>query len=213
MVIIEKWSDPTSPVLILRDHEKGLVYDAPLQAKPLNEQKRLLQEAGQPLATLRTAILEQQANRHVTISPVRLQRFLENRGELDSLPKVRVIDFSKFHSRARTVFNELTFIGASVAQGFIDFYGIEISGIVESYERRLRIIVEEDLETGQTSVYISKISKGHVKHLSPDLKTPETAQETLRHFQEKQAAKHRVATDSPSITLTRKREDYPYEKE
>lgn len=212
-MIIEKWSDPTSPVLILRNDENGLLYDQTLQAKSYTEQKRLLQEEGQPLATLRTAILEQQANRHVTINPVRLQRFLESRGERGSLPKVRAIDFSKFHSQTRTIFNELTFIGASVAQGFIEFYGIEMADIVEGYERRLRIIEEENLDTGKKSVHISKISNGHVKHLSPDLETTESAQETLRHFQEKQAAKHRVATDSPSITLTRKREDDPYEKE
>lgn len=212
-MIIEKWSDSTSPVLILRNHEKGLVYDHTLRSKPVAEQKRLLKEEGQPLVSLRHAILEQHAHRHVTIHPVRLHRFLENRGERESLPQVRAIDFSKFQTHTKTIFNELTFIGASVAQGFVEFYGMELTGIVESYERRLHIIEEEDLETGKKSVYISKISQGKLKHLSPDLKTPETAQETLRHFQEKQAAKHRVATDSPSITLTRKREDDPYEKE
>ena len=212
-MIIEKWSDSTSPVLILRNHEKGLLYDRTLQKKPYSEQKRLLQEEGQPLVTLRHAILEQHAHRHVTIHPVRLHRFLENRGERESLPQVRAIDFSKFHTHTKAIFNELTFIGASVAQGFVEFYGMELTGIVESYERRLQIIEEEDLETGKKSVYISKISQGKLNHLSPDLETKESAQATLRHFQEKQAAKHRVATDSPSITLTRKREDDSYEKE
>ena len=212
-MIIEKWSDSTSPVLILRNHEKGLVYDHTLRTKPMAEQKRLLKEEGQPLVSLRHAILEQHAHRHVTIHPVRLHRFLENRGERESLPQVRAIDFSKFQTHTKTIFNELTFIGASVAQGFAEFYGMELTGIVESYERRLQIIEEEDLETGKKSVYISKISQGKLKHLSPDLETKESAQATLRHFQEKQVAKHRVATDSPSITLTRKREDDPYEKE
>ena len=212
-MIIEKWSDSTSPVLILRNHEKGLVYDHTLRTKPMAEQKRLLKEEGQPLVSLRHAILEQHAHRHVTIHPVRLHRFLENRGERESLPQVRAIDFSKFQTHTKTIFNELTFIGASVAQGFVEFYGMELTGIVESYERRLHIIEEEDLETGKKSVYISKISQGKLNHLSPDLETKESAQATLRHFQEKQAAKHRVATDSPSITLTRKREDDSSEKE
>ena len=212
-MIVEKWFDKTSPVLILRDHEKGLVYDAALQAKPLSEQKRLLQEGGQPLVPLRHMLLEQHAKRQLTIQPFRFQRFLENRGEQATIPHVRAVDFSDIHTNSRILLNELTFIGASVAQGFIDFYGIEIAGIVASYERRLRIISEENKETGQTAVYISKLSQGHVKYLSPDLQTPENAQETLRHFQKKQAAKHRVATDSPSMTLTQKREDDPYEKE
>lgn len=212
-MIIEKWSDSTSPVLILRNHEKGLVYDHTLRTKPMAEQKRLLKEEGQPLVSLRHAILEQHAHRHVTIHPVRLHRFLENRGERESLPQVRAIDFSKLQTHTKTIFNELTFIGASVAQGFVEFYGMELTGIVESYERRLHIIEEEDLETGKKSVYISKISQGKLNHLSPDLETKGSAQATLRHFQEKQATKHRVATDSPSITLTRKREDDSYEKE
>ena len=202
-MIIEKWSDPTSPVLILRNDEKGLLYDQTLQAKSYTEQKRLLQEEGQPLATLRQAILEQQANRHVTINPVRLQRFLENRGEREALPQVKAIDFSQFQTRTKAVFNELTFIGASVAQGFIEFYGIEMAGIVDSYERRLRIIEEEDLENGQKAVYISKISNGKVTHFSPNLETIESAQSSLRHFQAEQEVKHRAAPDSPSITFTR----------
>ncbi|MDE1548531.1 hypothetical protein [Jeotgalibaca caeni] len=212
-MIIEKWSHSTSPVLILRNDEKGLLYNHVLQTKSYAEQKRLLQEEGQPLATLRKALLEQEANRTVTINPVRLQRFLENRGERESISKVKTIDFSKFHMHTKAIFNELTFIGASVAQGFIEFYGIEMAGIVEAYERRLRIIEEEEMETGKRSVYIGKISQGNVRYFSPNLETIESAQETLRHFQEKQAIKNRVATDSPSIALTRKREDDPYEKE
>ena len=203
-MIIEKWSDSTSPVLILRNDEKGLLYDQTIQAKSYTEQKRLLQEEGQPLATLRQAILEQQANRYVTINPVRLQRFLENRGEQEALPQVKAIDFSQFQTRPKAVFNELIFISASVAQGFIEFYGIERDGIVDSYERRLRIIEEEDLENGQKSVYISKISYGQVKHFSPDLETIESAQASLRHFQKEQEVKHRDAPDSPSVALTRK---------
>lgn len=212
-MIVEKWFDKTSPVLILRDHEKGLVYDAALQAKPPSEQKRLLQEGGQPLVPLRHMLLEQHAKRQLTIQPFRFQRFLENRGEHAAIPHVRSVDFSDIHTNSRILLNELTFIGASVAQGFIDFYDIEIAGIVASYERRLRIISEENKETGQTAVYISKLFQGHVKYLSPDLQTPENAQETLRHFQKQQAAKRRVAIDSPSMTLTQKREDDPYEKE
>lgn len=210
-MIIEKWSDSKSPVLILRNDEKGLLYDRTLQKKPCAEQKRLLQDEGQPLVTLRQAIIEQHANRQVTINPVRLQRFLENRGERESLPHVKAIDFSQFQTRTTAIFNELTFIGASVAQGFIDFYGIEMSGIVEAYERRLRIIEEEDLETGKTSVYISKVSNGQVNHFSPDLETVESAQASLRHFQKEQEVKRHVTTDSPPVTLARKREADSYE--
>jgi len=78
--------------------------------------------------------------------------------------------------------SELSFIGASLAEGFLDFYGIQLSHVVEKYEKRLHIIELESLDQNESGFYIGKFTEGSLAIVSPRLDSEEQAQEKLSAF-------------------------------
>ncbi|MBC1248121.1 hypothetical protein [Listeria booriae] len=183
---IEKWTDTTTDVQILHDGRKAVILNEPLNTST-NPAKELLKTEGQPLQTVRQEAKKKEAEEKLDLSNYQFKQHLVQRGMTNEAKISEQVDITPYKASPKKVLNELEFIGMSMLEGFLEFVGIKLDGVVDRYESKLHVIETEDVQTGASQVRISKLTKdGDLINVSPDLKHLELAKQRLEEFDRKQ---------------------------
>lgn len=167
---------------ILHNKRKGVILDNPSDSLSHSKKKELLEEQGKPLEVLRKELMEKQLSPRVETRPYLFERFLQQTGKPELVEEARTVPIEEYSNKPNHVMSELSFIGASLAEGFLDFYGIQLSHVVEKYEKRLHIIELESVDQNESGFYIGKFTEGNLAIVSPRLASEEQAQEKLAAF-------------------------------
>lgn len=181
-IYIEKWSHMKQSSQILHNQHKGVVLDKQSLSLSSSKKKELIEEQGKPLVVLRKEIMKKELASEVEIRPYLFERFLQQNGQselVEGASKVRVEDYS---TKPNQILNELSFIGSSLAEGFLDFYGIQLNSVVEKYEKRLHIIELDSSNQNENGFYIGKFTEGKLAIVSPRLESEEQAEQKLSAF-------------------------------
>lgn len=181
-IYIEKWSHMKESSPILHNQHKGVVLDKQSVSLSTSKKKELLEEQGKPLEVLRKELMEKELSPRVEMRPYLFERFLQQTGKSELVEEARKVSIEEYSSKPNQVMSELSFIGASLAEGFLDFYGIQLSHVVEKYEKRLHIIELESVDQKESGFYIGKFTEGNLAIVSPRLDSEEQAQEKLSAF-------------------------------
>ena len=147
-----------------------------------SKKEELLREQGKPLEALRKEIMKKELSPNVEMRSYLFERFLQQTGKPELVEEARTVKIEEYATKPNQVMSELSFIGASLAEGFLDFYGIQLSHVVEKYEKRLHTIELESLDQNESGFYIGKFTEGSLAIVSPRLDSEEQAQEKLSAF-------------------------------
>ncbi|MEK4948622.1 hypothetical protein [Carnobacterium sp. FSL W8-0810] len=166
----------------MHNKKRGIILDK--QSETLNQSKKaeLLREKGKPLKELRKEVIKKELSPRVETRSYLFERFLQQTGKPELVEEARKVPIEEYSSKPNQVISELSFIGASLAEGFLDFYGIQLSHVVENYEKRLHIIELESVDQKESGFYIGKFTEGNLAIVSPRLDSEEQAQEKLSAF-------------------------------
>jgi len=181
-IYIEKWSGMKGSSPILHNKKRGIILDK--QSETLNQSKKaeLLREKGKPLKELRKEVIKKELSPRVETRSYLFERFLQQNGKPELVEEARTVPIEEYSTKPNQIMSELSFIGASLAEGFLDFYGIQLSHVVEKYEKKLHIIELESVDQHESGFYIGKFTEGNLAIVSPRLDSEEQAQETLSAF-------------------------------
>ncbi|MGY0402514.1 hypothetical protein [Carnobacterium jeotgali] len=167
---------------ILHNRQKGVILDKQSVTLSHSKKEELLREQGKPLEALRKEIIKKELSPNVETRSYLFERFLQQNGNPELVEEARTVKIEDYATKPNQVMSELSFIGASLAEGFLDFYGIQLSHVVEKYEKRLHIIELESLDQNESGFYIGKFTEGKLAIVSPRLASEEEAQEKLSAF-------------------------------
>lgn len=181
-IYIEKWTHMSQRSQIFHNNSKGVILDNPSVSLSTSKKKELLEEQGKPLEVLRKDLMEKELSPRVETKPYLFERFLQQTGKPELVEEARTVKIEEYATKPNQVMSELSFIGASLAEGFLDFYGIQLSNVVEKYEKRLHIIELESLDQNESGFYIGKFTEGSLAIVSPRLDSEEQAQQKLSDF-------------------------------
>lgn len=181
-IYIEKWSGMKENPPILHNQQKGVILDKQSVTLSHSKKEELLREQGKPLESLRKEIMKKELSPNVETRSYLFERFLQQNGQPELVEEARTVKIEEYATKPNQVMSELSFIGASLAEGFLDFYGIQLSHVVEKYEKRLHIIELESLDQNESGFYIGKFTEGSLAIVSPRLDSEEQAQEKLSAF-------------------------------
>lgn len=181
-IYIEKWSCMKENSPILHNQQKGVILDKQSVTLSTSKKEELLGEQGKPLEELRKEIMENELSPKVETRSYLFERFLQQTGKPELVEEARTVKIEEYATKPNQVMSELSFIGASLAEGFLDFYGIQLSHVVEKYEKRLHIIELESLDQNESGFYIGKFTEGSLAIVSPRLDSEEQAQQKLSDF-------------------------------
>ncbi|AGY82958.1 hypothetical protein [Carnobacterium inhibens] len=159
-----------------------MILDNPSDSLSTSKKKELLEEQGKPLEVLRKELMEKELSPRVETRPYLFERFLQQTGKPELVEEARKVPIEEYSNKPNQVMSELSFIGSSLAEGFLDFYGIQLSSVVEKYEKRLHIIELESVDQNERGFYIGKFTEGNLAIVSPRLVSEEEAQEKLAAF-------------------------------
>ncbi len=181
-IYIEKWSGMKENSSILHNRQKGVILDKQSVTLSHSKKEELLREQGKPLEALRKEIIKKELSLNVETRSYLFERFLQQNGNPELVEEARTVKIEEYATKPNQVMSELSFIGASLAEGFLDFYGIQLSHVVENYEKRLHIIELESVDQKENGFYIGKFTEGTLTIVSPRLDSEEQAQEKLSAF-------------------------------
>ena len=181
-IYIEKWSGMKENSSILHNRQKGVILDKQSVTLSHSKKEELLREQGKPLEALRKEIIKKELSPNVETRSYLFERFLQQNGKPELVEEARTVKIEEYATKPNQVMSELSFIGASLAEGFLDFYGIQLSHVVENYEKRLHIIELESVDKKENGFYIGKFTEGTLTIVSPRLASEEQAQEKLAAF-------------------------------
>ena len=181
-IYIEKWSGMKENSSILHNRQKGVILDKQSVTLSHSKKEELLREQGKPLEELRKEIMKKELSPNVETRSYLFERFLQQNGQPELVEEARTVKIEEYATKPNQVMSELSFIGASLAEGFLDFYGIQLSHVVEKYEKRLHIIELESVDQKESGFYIGKFTEGKLAIVSPRLASEEEAQEKLSAF-------------------------------
>ncbi|CAM3759071.1 hypothetical protein BSI_43950 [Bacillus inaquosorum KCTC 13429] len=180
-------------VSFFKDEEKDLAFkEKDESGQPIG--------VGIPIKEMRKSILESQAEKDVTVSNLKFQRFLNDRGMFKESKEARKLDFTNIKIQNKKIANEISFVGGALLEGFLSFYGIEMDRALDKYENRLHVI------EGEEDAYIAQISRtGDVKRVSPVMEK-EAAIEKLKAF-ERQNELHKEKEREHAIEIELRKEE------
>ncbi|EDP68133.1 hypothetical protein CAT7_11150 [Carnobacterium sp. AT7] len=181
-IYIEKWSGMKENSSILHNRQKGVILDKQSVTLSHSKKEELLREQGKPLEALRKEIIKKELSPNVETRSYLFERFLQQNGKPELVEEARTVKIEEYSTKPNQIMSELSFIGVSLAEGFLDFYGIQLSHVVEKYEKRLHIIELESVDQRESGFYIGKFTEGNLAIVSPRLDSEEQAQETLSAF-------------------------------
>lgn len=181
-IYIEKWSGMKENSSILHNRQKGVILDKQSVTLSHSKKEELLREQGKPLEALRKEIIKKELSPNVETRSYLFERFLQQNGKPELVEEARTVKIEDYATKPNQVMSELSFIGASLAEGFLDFYGIQLSHVVENYEKRLHSIELESVDQKESGFYIGKFTEGNLAIVSPRLDSEEQAQEKLSAF-------------------------------
>lgn len=181
-IYIEKWSGMKENSSILHNRQKGVILDKQSVTLSHSKKEELLREQGKPLEALRKEIIKKELSPNVETRSYLFERFLQQNGKPELVEEARTVKIEEYATKPNQVMSELSFIGASLAEGFLDFYGIQLSHVVENYEKRLHSIELESVDQKESGFYIGKFTEGNLAIVSPRLDSEEQAQEKLSAF-------------------------------
>ncbi|SDQ02568.1 hypothetical protein [Carnobacterium viridans] len=181
-IYIEKWSGMKENSSILHNRQKGVILDKQSVTLSHSKKEELLREQGKPLEALRKEIIKKELSPNVETRSYLFERFLQQNGKPELVEEARTVKIEEYSTKPNQIMSELSFIGVSLAEGFLDFYGIQLSHVVEKYEKRLHIIELESVDQHESGFYIGKFTEGNLAIVSPRLDSEEQAQETLSAF-------------------------------
>lgn len=181
-IYIEKWSGMKENSSILHNRQKGVILDKQSVTLSHSKKEELLREQGKPLEALRKEIIKKELSLNVETRSYLFERFLQQNGKPELVEEARTVKIEEYSTKPNQIMSELSFIGVSLAEGFLDFYGIQLSHVVEKYEKRLHIIELESVDQHESGFYIGKFTEGNLAIVSPRLDSEEQAQETLSAF-------------------------------
>ncbi|WP_035019430.1 hypothetical protein [Carnobacterium sp. AT7] len=167
---------------ILHNRQKGVILDKQSVTLSHSKKEELLREQGKPLEALRKEIIKKELSPNVETRSYLFERFLQQNGKPELVEEARTVKIEEYSTKPNQIMSELSFIGVSLAEGFLDFYGIQLSHVVEKYEKRLHIIELESVDQRESGFYIGKFTEGNLAIVSPRLDSEEQAQETLSAF-------------------------------
>ncbi|UDE96420.1 hypothetical protein LHA31_12250 (plasmid) [Carnobacterium viridans] len=167
---------------ILHNRQKGVILDKQSVTLSHSKKEELLREQGKPLEALRKEIIKKELSPNVETRSYLFERFLQQNGKPELVEEARTVKIEEYSTKPNQIMSELSFIGVSLAEGFLDFYGIQLSHVVEKYEKRLHIIELESVDQHESGFYIGKFTEGNLAIVSPRLDSEEQAQETLSAF-------------------------------
>lgn len=167
---------------ILHNKRKGVILDNPSDSLSHSKKEELLEEQGKPIELLRKELMEKELSPKVETRSYPFERFLQQTGKPELVEEARTVPIEEYSNKPNQIMSELSFIGASLAEGFLDFYGIQLSHVVEKYEKRLHIIELESIDQKESGFYIGKFTEGNLAIVSPRLASEEEAQEKLSAF-------------------------------
>lgn len=201
---LERWFSQNRTYEIVRDKERGLLLENHKQLS-MQQKQDLLDSKGKPIEQVRHEMVKAQAEKTITIPPLKLERYFQENGDFENAEKVRETNLQNLTSNARSLLNEAAFVGESFMEGFLGFYGIELNKAVENYERRLQAYEEINLVTGEKNVFVAQLANGAVKKLSPNLQSLDIANNKINDYQKTLEAKG--LKQSPELKLQQKIEE------
>jgi len=119
-----------------------------------------------PLPEARQTLLMDGVKEKVTLSPFELKQHFVERGDFVSAQKVGRLKTDRPEKALKTIGAEISFFGQSFLEGFLDFYGIKCDTALKRYERRIGIIEEQHLDTGQRKASVCQVIHGKFEKLA-----------------------------------------------
>lgn len=163
----EKYEEFKSILVTNNDKTKAIISDE----KEIRDRGKLaerLKTEGKPVNYVREEMITKGLTTTLKVKPRKLKDYFRDHHMSDETQKVDKLTFKDSNQNFKKITNEIEFFGQSFLEGFLDFYGIELSNAVNDYEKRIHIIEQVDLNSNHKKYYLGTIESNDVKLANKD---------------------------------------------
>lgn len=152
--------NPSSRILLWKGERAIIKTDDEIQNTSKEVLNFELADHSMTLPEARKVILMEDIQDEIVLSPFEVKQNFIERGDFANAEKTSRLQTDNPKIALQTIGAEIAFFGRSFLEGFLGFYGIKCDSALEKYEKRLGIIEEQHLDTGDRKATICQVIKG-----------------------------------------------------
>lgn len=163
----EKYEEFES-ILVTDDDKTKAIISNEKEIKDREKLAERLRLEGKSINYIRETLVTKGLTNTLEVKVQKLKNYFRDHHMSDEAQKVDKLTFKDSSQNFKKITNEIEFFGQSFLEGFLDFYGIELSNAVNDYEKRIHIIEQVDLNNNHKRYYLGTIENNNVKLANED---------------------------------------------
>lgn len=163
----EKYEEFES-ILVTDDDKTKAIISNEKEIKDREKLAERLRLEGKSINYIRETLVTKGLTNTLEVKVQKLKNYFRDHHMSDEAQKVDKLTFKDSSQNFRKITNEIEFFGQSFLEGFLDFYGVELSNAVNDYEKRIHIIEQVDLNNNHKRYYLGTIENNDVKLANED---------------------------------------------
>ena len=185
--------NPSSRILLWKGNHAIIKTDDEIQNTSKEALAAELEAHPLSLPEARNAILMEDIQEGIVLSSFEVKQNFIGKREFANAEKASRLQTDNPKRALQVIGAEITFFGQSFLEGFLGFYGIKCDNALERYEKRLGIIEEQHLDTGDRKATICQVIQGKFEKLAEydTIHAAREAQEKLEQGNELKEDMHR----------------------